>query len=66
MRVLARGGEVVVASDGVASPSRGFLAIDFFLMAPYPVIDAKQDSTRFHDSCCLRKQQESWNLVMES
>ena len=33
MRVLARVGEVVVASDGVASPSRGFLAIDF-LMAP--------------------------------
>ena len=33
MRVLARVGEVVVASDGVASPSRDFLAIDF-LMSP--------------------------------
>ena len=33
MRVLARVGEVMVASDGVASSSRGFLAIDF-LMAP--------------------------------
>jgi hypothetical protein len=32
----------------------------------FAVIDAKQDSTRFHDSCCLQTQQESWNLVMES
>ena len=30
------------------------------------VIDAKQDSARSHDSCCLQTQQESWNLVMES
>ena len=30
------------------------------------VLNAKQESTRLHDSCCLRKQQESWNLVMES
>tara|TARA_B100000780_G_scaffold66366_1_gene43683 strand:+ start:411 stop:581 length:171 start_codon:yes stop_codon:yes gene_type:complete len=37
MRVLARVGKVVVASDGVASPSRGFLAIEF-LMAPCRVV----------------------------